>query len=506
MLALEWNSMEEIVIPGTESIRLPKRPDHVFAIVVREGVDIISDGHAAGYAATGELLFIPPSCESVIANPRTASAALLLLRFDCTVDGKQALLLEDRRCWLGFRLPQVQLWLDDFRLPVEEPVNYMRLQSRLYAIATACLEHAAAQDKQHVPNLQQYIEQTKQYILGNYEAPIDIELLAQQSGASASRFYRQFRRMTGLSPHKYVTALRLSASLRMLNRSDQTITEAAHAVGYQDEYYFSRVFKKHMGLSPSEYMGKSRARVANLSPVFAGDLTVLGVTPVLSLERGWSRRQEESLDTVAASNPDIILTSPVSVEVCNRLAEIAPVEVLYWKRLSWKDRLLQISEVLGLSSIAAYWLANFDQKAEAARFHIREQLGGEPFLLIGVMPEYFRIYSKQTDQVQDLFYSGLRDHIRDPLHGFSYLEVCNLEEAADLGCNHAVFLIPAATSEAVCGGLEEQWRAARGGSHQARSLFVRHEARLLYNAAIHEQVVENTVVALARRSNKEKSM
>ncbi|GIQ68754.1 AraC family transcriptional regulator [Xylanibacillus composti] len=501
MIVLEFKQLEDILVPGTATIRIPESPDHAFALVIRESVEVVLAGQPAGRVAAGELFYIPPLSDTAIVNAHDTPASLAWLRFAWREGSEQVCTSDDPRL-LAFRLPQAQLWLEDFRRSADEPADELKRHSRLYAIAAACFEYVHTRDKgADVPDLLYYVEQTKQYILEHYASQIDIDQLARQSGGSASRFYQLFRRQTGLSPHKYITAVRLTASLRLLNSGSLSISEAAHAVGYQDEYYFSRLFKKNMGLAPSEYIVRSRRRVANLSPVFTGDLAVLGVTPVLSLERGWSRKLRESLPAITDSKPDIILTSPIPKELQDRLEEIAPVQVLYWKMLSWKERLLKISEFLELEPVAKYWLVNFDQKAEAARFHIREQLGGEPFLLIGVMPDGFRVYSKQTDQVQDLFYSGLQGQTEHPLHAYSYLEICRLEEAAALGCEHAVFLVSASTNDAACKRLEEQWRSALGGSLQAKSLFVHHGERLLYNAAIHEKVVESAVKELSYRAH-----
>ena len=59
-----------------------------------------------------------------------------------------------------------------------------------------------------------------------------------------------------ITPMQYILSLRISAAKRYLDSTNKSIAEIASAVGYDNPLYFSRIFKKHTGYSPSEYKNK----------------------------------------------------------------------------------------------------------------------------------------------------------------------------------------------------------------------------------------------------------
>ncbi|WP_168193764.1 AraC family transcriptional regulator [Lysinibacillus sp. SGAir0095] len=85
-----------------------------------------------------------------------------------------------------------------------------------------------------------------------YSRPITIQDLAMQLGIERRRFAYLFERYTGLTPIHYLTEIRIRRAKELL-RSGITVAEVAEKVGYLDNFYFSRVFKKHTGLSPTMY-------------------------------------------------------------------------------------------------------------------------------------------------------------------------------------------------------------------------------------------------------------
>lgn len=85
---------------------------------------------------------------------------------------------------------------------------------------------------------------------------ISVEELASMEFLSPSRYREVFRKVTGYSPVEYITLLRLRQAAELLAEGEVTIEEAAIAVGYTDRLYFQRVFKKHMGVTPGNYLKK----------------------------------------------------------------------------------------------------------------------------------------------------------------------------------------------------------------------------------------------------------
>jgi AraC-like DNA-binding protein len=76
---------------------------------------------------------------------------------------------------------------------------------------------------------------------------------AQVCKISESGFYKAFKDKTGLSPIEFRNSLRISAAKSMLHNTDLSISEIAYATGFDDPYYFSRLFTKIEGNSPRTY-------------------------------------------------------------------------------------------------------------------------------------------------------------------------------------------------------------------------------------------------------------
>lgn len=91
------------------------------------------------------------------------------------------------------------------------------------------------------------------YFHSNYNLPINIEDYAKQHGMSVSWFIRNFKDYTGATPAQYILSLRISNAQSLLESTTYNITEIASIVGYDNPLYFSRLFKKHCGVSPKEF-------------------------------------------------------------------------------------------------------------------------------------------------------------------------------------------------------------------------------------------------------------
>lgn len=204
----------------------------------------------------------------------------------------------------------------------------------------------------------EYVEKIRLHIRHHYQETIDIEGIALTSGSSTNRFYRMFRQITGFTPHQYLTMVRLRRALQLLARYSGSVAEVAHEVGYQDEFYFSRVFKKQCGISPTQYAAATRMRVAVLSKVILEDLRTLGFSPVFVGDDSDPR----CLQGLAANEPDMILAPRISDAFYIELFAIAPVCMLDDGSPAWQQRLLQIGEALQVPTVAGWWLKLFAAK------------------------------------------------------------------------------------------------------------------------------------------------
>lgn len=85
-----------------------------------------------------------------------------------------------------------------------------------------------------------------------YNEPVDMEKLANQCNMGYSHFRKMFKKYTGVSPLQYHNKFRLQKAKDLLVDSDKSVKKVALEVGFHSEHYFTRLFKKKMGVTPTE--------------------------------------------------------------------------------------------------------------------------------------------------------------------------------------------------------------------------------------------------------------
>lgn len=97
------------------------------------------------------------------------------------------------------------------------------------------------------------IEQAFRYICRRYTEPLSVEVMATEAGYSTVHFINTFRRRYGVTPGAQITLLRLGRARELLENTALPIREVAFASGYDDEFYFSRLFHRRFGISPRAF-------------------------------------------------------------------------------------------------------------------------------------------------------------------------------------------------------------------------------------------------------------
>lgn len=85
------------------------------------------------------------------------------------------------------------------------------------------------------------------------EQPVDMQQLIRELPMGYSKFRKLFKQVTGHSPGQYHLILRMNRAKALLQTTELNINEIAWQTGFESEFYFSRLFKKKTGLSPSNY-------------------------------------------------------------------------------------------------------------------------------------------------------------------------------------------------------------------------------------------------------------
>lgn len=181
--------------------------------------------------------------------------------------------------WIHFTGINVEQMLETHQIPLDEPVFYCgnsmayenlfkemitELQNRnphfekmtvLYfeQLLLQIQRNRSSHPQVSAHSMIQEVETAKHYFYDNYKNPISIEDYAHSRNISTCWFIRSFRNVTGNTPLQYILSIRIHNAKMLLEHTPYNITEIASLVGFDDPLYFSHLFKKHAGVSPSEY-------------------------------------------------------------------------------------------------------------------------------------------------------------------------------------------------------------------------------------------------------------
>ena len=97
------------------------------------------------------------------------------------------------------------------------------------------------------------LQRAQAYIGENLAEDLKVPDVARRAGVSTSQLQRIFRDALGMTYSTYLTTMRMQKAKALLAGTDRPITDIAFDVGYNDSTYFSTAFRKHAGLSPSQY-------------------------------------------------------------------------------------------------------------------------------------------------------------------------------------------------------------------------------------------------------------
>lgn len=137
------------------------------------------------------------------------------------------------------------------RLLHDHPYGYgLNVNANFWSFIAHTVNPGSSETRDYSPEILRILE-----YLENHSRPgsLSLEALAGESGLSFETFRKKFTLETGEPPIKYILKLQIKKAKELLSFKDLNIKEVASRVGFEDQYYFSRLFRKYEGLSPVQF-------------------------------------------------------------------------------------------------------------------------------------------------------------------------------------------------------------------------------------------------------------
>ncbi|OMF37269.1 AraC family transcriptional regulator [Paenibacillus sp. FSL H8-0548] len=313
----------------------------------------------------------------------------------------------------------------------------------------------------------------------HFNEQLSVEQLAAMANISPKYFVDLFTKTYGQSAMDFLTDLRINRAKRYLIETEYRLREIAQRVGYSDEFYFSRKFKKEVGVSPSAFVKHPRKRIAACSPSIIGQLLALNIIPVAApLDSKWTpyyynvyqtkikvhmsygdAQSLEESDKLIKSRPDAIVGfGYLQEEEKQRLSSIAPSLFVEVSGTGWREQLYQIAVFVEREKQATAWIEGYEQKLELARKQMQQTIGEDTFVVLRVYGQGLHLYCNHA--IQGVLYRDLKlssAYAEESL----YNQLITLEQLNELDADRFILLVcPEAESRAYWLSLQhdKSWR------------------------------------------------
>lgn len=136
---------------------------------------------------------------------------------------------------------------------LKDPCYRLKARAIFLLILARCYQLVFCSEYQNSNNNKR-IEMALQYILDHYAEPISVREMAKMTKLSPLYFGTLFKSEMGQTFRQYLTMIRVNQAENLLYSGMYNVSEAAAECGFSDVFYFSKVFKEHRGIAPSEIL------------------------------------------------------------------------------------------------------------------------------------------------------------------------------------------------------------------------------------------------------------
>ncbi|MFC5700112.1 helix-turn-helix domain-containing protein [Cohnella faecalis] len=287
------------------------------------------------------------------------------------------------------------------------------------------------------------LQRTIDYMNDHFAESIPLAALAGMAGLTPSSYCRAFKQAMGMTPGTYLTQIRLDLAKTMLAEPRSKLKEVAEWIGFQDELYFSRLFKKWEGIPPTVYMKKYEKKIAVVSGHLLQDhLLSLGVKPSAAsgfptFYRNASGFPSYLQDRLAATMPinsektvssrDILRLSPdliLKTEFPDNPNDVewlgANNTVIIDAHNSWDRYLMDVAVSIGKEPEAEKVVRDVKKTEKWGRKRLESIAKDGKWTIVRLLAGDCRMYGRSGHALSDLFYRDLGFRPDDGLEFVSY--------------------------------------------------------------------------------------
>lgn len=200
----------------------------------------------------GDIVYLPPDVAYVsrwVTCPKGKAISIMFSMEDnTTISDRMFVIAQDKY------ETYYKLFLEIAEVFEQSKLGYkIKGQSLFWQIYHGILTDALAKEGKNEPSIHKGI----MYIENNYMEKLDIDNLAKMCYISPATFRRKFKKTTGMSPVEYRNMLKIKKAADLLKTGEFSVSEVSKAVGIDDIYYFSKMFKKYTGKTATNYVAHS---------------------------------------------------------------------------------------------------------------------------------------------------------------------------------------------------------------------------------------------------------
>lgn len=154
---------------------------------------------------------------------------------------------------VGFDKAYVSTWGNIMtEIQIKRPYYEQILESQMIFLL-ALFSRAITEERQSISNTHKVVQKVIEQMHRNHNEFVEVRAYAERCNMSVCWFIKNFKEITGMTPNQYMNHIKINEAKALLSNTGLNINEVADLLGFQNAFYFSKLFKKLTGKCPREW-------------------------------------------------------------------------------------------------------------------------------------------------------------------------------------------------------------------------------------------------------------